>query len=593
MQPQAWTKVLPPHFLQAREAALLRAQDYEAQYGVPTPRFGQEPYYEEDAEPYIRSTQHQYMDPPPQHQNPNANSHNCDGATHMGVFQRTLVEEEGGAFIDDTVPMDEAIAAHTARSLAQQNYVGSSHMPARLDPPEDQPPRLSKGANGSYGCASVSSASQRSYQEDSYVSHPSSYREDISPDPNMSAMEGGRVNYDDVEDPTMHEQNSPNSLNEPYDDPTLGDNSFHSPDHHQHHHDTVQSQHQALNDPNQEYLDEQQADTYDYHNDYHEQQEDEIQQQQYHQLEDEYNRNSRSSIPTGNYVQHQYQDNQNLQPDDEFDEVERFASEPSDEYYDDHDNYNNRSRLSHDEQYYNRESVAMQQEMISPNSEAEFSIPTVSQSGMISRTQFSHYTSDSLDISPDSTPHNMDSSSARFPEGSAHIHRASNTPLDADPSITPSSATRGAQELLRRNRQRRLEMTPQVRQSQQRLSPPTIPLTDSKASFSVESSLDEVQVDDPTISGVSPREPSTYEESGSGSEVTGESSVWSDAAPDRNSRRALILQMAKARMKNNPQPTSSEQTHTEEKKVDNRDVLSVDGIDVTSSDGMELAGDLD
>jgi hypothetical protein len=33
LQPQAWTKVLPPHFLAARQHAMLRAQDWEARQG--------------------------------------------------------------------------------------------------------------------------------------------------------------------------------------------------------------------------------------------------------------------------------------------------------------------------------------------------------------------------------------------------------------------------------------------------------------------------------------------------------------------------------------------------------------------------------
>jgi hypothetical protein len=33
LQPSAWTKVLPPHFLAARQQAMLRAQEYEARFG--------------------------------------------------------------------------------------------------------------------------------------------------------------------------------------------------------------------------------------------------------------------------------------------------------------------------------------------------------------------------------------------------------------------------------------------------------------------------------------------------------------------------------------------------------------------------------
>jgi hypothetical protein len=43
LQPQAWTKVLPPHFLEARHRAILRAQDYELANGGPVSPLPQDP----------------------------------------------------------------------------------------------------------------------------------------------------------------------------------------------------------------------------------------------------------------------------------------------------------------------------------------------------------------------------------------------------------------------------------------------------------------------------------------------------------------------------------------------------------------------
>ena len=37
LQPLAWNKVLPPHFLAAREIAMMLAQQYEMTYGMPSP----------------------------------------------------------------------------------------------------------------------------------------------------------------------------------------------------------------------------------------------------------------------------------------------------------------------------------------------------------------------------------------------------------------------------------------------------------------------------------------------------------------------------------------------------------------------------
>ena len=96
------------------------------------------------------------------------------------------------------------------------------------------------------------------------------------------------------------------------------------------------------------------------------------------------------------------------------------------------------------------------------------------------------------------------------------------SPRESD--YTQSSAMRGAQELLRRNRQRRLE----------------------KAN---EESADPSVLSSPPIGSDS----GTWDSGSDFTSVFSGNSGWTDnsANPDRSSRRALILQMAKARMKNN------------------------------------------
>jgi hypothetical protein len=89
-----------------------------------------------------------------------------------------------------------------------------------------------------------------------------------------------------------------------------------------------------------------------------------------------------------------------------------------------------------------------------------------------------------------------------------------------------TSAMRGAQELLKKNRQKRLEMA----MRKHREGP---------------------QVED-EIMGSPPRHKHEEEEFSTSTSVVSGSSVWTDASQgDRTSRRALILQMAKARMKSN------------------------------------------
>jgi hypothetical protein len=80
----------------------------------------------------------------------------------------------------------------------------------------------------------------------------------------------------------------------------------------------------------------------------------------------------------------------------------------------------------------------------------------------------------------------------------------------------------------------------------------------------------------------------------SGSNVSG-SSVWSDASGgDRNSRRALILQMAKARMRNNKEsPTKSMGSpDRHEPFMIEEEGASIAGRSETNPE-IDIAGDLD
>jgi hypothetical protein len=94
-----------------------------------------------------------------------------------------------------------------------------------------------------------------------------------------------------------------------------------------------------------------------------------------------------------------------------------------------------------------------------------------------------------------------------------------------------TSAMRGAQELLKKNRQKRLEMA--MRKHKE--------ITDPG---------DEIMSSPQTRHGEEDVSTSTSMVSGS--------SVWTDMSQDRSSRRALILQMAKARMKSNKMSATTE-----------------------------------
>jgi hypothetical protein len=150
--------------------------------------------------------------------------------------------------------------------------------------------------------------------------------------------------------------------------------------------------------------------------------------------------------------------------------------------------------------------------------------------------------------------------------------RPSSSPRSPQESeYSQSSVMRGAQEFIRKNRQRRLEL-----QKQKELE------------------IHELQKDSPlspdTLSddqwAQSPESEATWDNTSEFASTVSGSSVWTDqsGSHDRSSRRALILQMAKARMKGNKHaPIVEENEDEEEKKLDYRD----------HSNDIDLAQDLD
>jgi hypothetical protein len=130
-----------------------------------------------------------------------------------------------------------------------------------------------------------------------------------------------------------------------------------------------------------------------------------------------------------------------------------------------------------------------------------------------------------------------------------------------------TSAMRGAQELLKKNRQKRLEMA----MRKHRENP---------------------QFEDEIMDSPRGHKQEEEESSASASMVSG-SSVWTDASQgDRSSRRALILQMAKARMKSNKMSaTPEDKVATPIVEEDPNETKSMETKSVIAS--LDLAVDLD
>lgn len=354
--------------------------------------------------------------------------------------------EEDGAFIDHTLPIDEALATHAARSTTSSTLPQTTHgQKIQVDPPEDQPPSLQnqRHPHGKHA-KNVLNSNYSAYNTEG--SHqPSAYCEDeYSSSPAKSLGIGDEFRIDDSENA---EYPPPEAIRNGYDC----------------------NEYQTESDP---------------------------------PVHDEYYENDASQL----LVQTQ----------------ESYICTGSDDP----------SVLSPVTDY-----------AASPTSDSHFSIP-------VSDGEYG-----SMEASPvrgDEDIMNASPSGTRSSDGSK---RDSGLPPHSPRSVpgsefSQSSALRGAQELLRRNRARRLsarkqneEQSPIYRDGED-CEDPSTPVSAANTS-ELESG-------------------GTWESSSEMTSVVSGSSVWTDNEnnPDRSSRRALILQMAKARMKSNKSGTTPTSVNT-------------------------------
>lgn len=149
LQPLSWTKVLPPHFLSARQQALRKAQDYERAVGVQSAPIVHQPQM---AQFMVGSSQARFT-------GQEGRSHNTTDVDRsmeinypqedppFDVYESSLAQQTFStrAMCEiSNVPVDEAMnaqgAVHIDTSQRPRNH--------RLDPPEDEPPSLRKDHAG-------------------------------------------------------------------------------------------------------------------------------------------------------------------------------------------------------------------------------------------------------------------------------------------------------------------------------------------------------------------------------------------------------------------------------------------------------------
>jgi hypothetical protein len=686
----AWTKVLPPHFLAAREAALIRAHQYEEENGIisspplsqqhsqqynpmmqhpPTYMDGDPAFYPDNHHPpYDNVTNNNMMGygsggatgarPQPGHhsyaqQSPAKNaygqpsyplygatqphqygpqstdisgpntfsgpqyntSHTIDSSMYSPnrMHHNTLDQNhlrnvaEEGAFMDGTVPIDEAIATTHGGVGGRYHFPRPTMgMTGGIDPPEDEPPSLRKrggmvyhhgGTGGSQ--LSVSSADPSMNSPSQYEPSPPQQHNGDDDEPISPAFEPSPSEFDvdpDHDDEAIRYNNNEmfHDDSNPYYQNTGNNTRF----------QIMEGQRQRY-DPrydNEEQVDYERSPDYapdetfqdrgsyqyDHHtanygsNKYNEGESDQASPQYHPNAELDNN-------PVNGYPPRDGFDNgENI---DQYDDITPQPSgvpfsDPGDD-------------IDYDGNGFPLEKVTA----MSPQSESEYSAPTMNDDGFSNGLLYmSTSTDENIDAPLETT--RRGNVSSQQPTSSSEVHHFPPvSPRSGHGSeFSQSSAMRGAQELLRRNRQKRLElamrMKQQVRQYQEQDDTNDATTDENQQRGDVNYMLNTNEV----ISPQSQDSNSTWQTGASeytGSEVTGGSSIWTETEnnPDRSSRRALILQMARARMKNqgggggNHKPTSNHNdssmnlnTTLEEKKLEHIQ---------ESSEGADYAVDLD
>lgn len=597
LQPQAWTKVLPPHFLTAKHRALIRAQRWEDVHGpgsmsmasspvasaqeynyrpspihsgigvsVPPPMHSpaaaglplgtpqspgmvspgmlpaspavygsgvgtpvgsaavgigvsprnQQPYFAGPQPPPAFSSPEPQYGFPPQAPNPasmpvSPPTESLASATETGQsasmetesFQREVEEE--GAFVDNTLPVDEAIALRSQKirtlplsattrggPVSPPGYrpsdmnSGSMSLNTKMDPPEDEPPSLSRDdIPDDEGYRPSPSSYYTSPNKSADASNSASYyREGEFPPNGESHMNDGRGGYYTREDEYY---DSPEQHHRPEGYiPPSGPGGFYpeedlSPESMQrtevygrdpHHHPIVENNHPGYHHG-------------ELHPDYH------------------------HGGPPPEYQPHSV-----------------YHEGPNGEYHPD-------SRPIYRDVGYHH--TAVQGAMYHETEQSDYlpEPPEMYRSVGAADYDYQREREDAIYSNTENEPPGDPFYSSTSPETMASP-KSDVSRGNGISEASQSSAMRTAQELLKRNRAKRIDA--ERRKETNEPEPQT--------------------VDEPSVGN---------EWSESGSEMTSVisgSSVWTDTsnANERSSRRALILQMAKARMKQNKNPS-----HTEDK----------------------------
>jgi len=579
LQPFAWTKVLPPHFLAARQQAMLRAQDYDERFEE---GLAQKPIYESKIVP---TTEPEVCQAPltstADFENPFAEDHNSsryeDDPTNLPNGEKILPQEaeQEGAFHSDHSVEGDYVGTKQEYSTPGECFSPPKDMTltkdfggaktSRIDPPDNEPPSLKIESMEDNGNLS----SHHHSQGENYVSSPSR-KPDID-DQGFFMMEPS-LNLD-VQDGIDGLNKSSSQYVSPVSES-------------RHNKDQFEGVEPARGDEQPE--DSSPANNNDFQDNMMLHSSEQIQEAfQPSRIE---NRIQDLTETGADEIEGLIEkEGEPLEVDDNFEESPQIDGNIESLHQVTERTYPENNQFS---DYFEPQNIKSPQVTSDPIRDEQFHYSDEKKIGIEEDEGFglNDSTEDlkeelakSDKASTNDKPYNsfepIDTSHTRPKEYGDNQSPNPLSPADVSTNSTiesrghQSPSMRGAHEILKRNRRRRAEAS-LTRKTDNQIASPT--KTDYPRSARSETST------------------KTWDENGtdiSGSAISG-SSVWSENSgpSDRSSRRALILQMAKARMKNNREsPVKASSTIIQEDGADNS-VFTAGNATIYD---LDLTGDLD
>jgi len=570
LQPSAWTKVLPPHFLAARQQAMLRARDYDRRFEE---GLAQKPNYESETLPTTESEEGQALltitadseIPLVEARKSSVFEEDPTNPSNVGKILQHEVEQDGAfhsnhSFEGDTAVTNQACSApgEPFSPATDENFTNDSSLAnaSRIDPPDDEPPSLkiesmeeNENLSPHYHTSSKPDIDDQGFFRMEPALNLVIQDETHRPDQCISPVSESRHYQEQFEgfEPASGDEGPEDSL------PASDENSED---------DLISPSSQRFQEAFQS-----------------------------SEIEDHFQESTKMGANVGEGLIQE--EGESLEVDDNFEEPrgidgnietpqqdKQLISPEINEFSYDHEPPNVESLhvpsypiCDEKFQFSDEKKMGIEKDEVDSdlnNSKDDFK-EELAKSDNASTNDQPYNSIEPIDTSY-TRPKEYEDSPSPYPISPADV--STNSAMESRGHQSP--AMRGAHEILKRNRRRRVEGNRSLMRK-----------TD-------------IQMTSPTKSenpGSTRSEMSTNTWDENGTDITGsaisESSVCSENSgpSDRSSRRALILQMAKARMKNNRESPTKTSAIIEDDESD--DTILTEGNATLATHDFDLTGDLD